>query len=447
MNILEKKETKIAAVVVSIILLIVMIITLFNQNTFEQTKKSIDHEAGEELVLNVSDFFEADDEVLAEIKIDASQVNADKVGEYKAVATYKGKRAEITVNVIDTTAPKVKFAHRYVFANDASNVDFTEMFESITDASEYTTKLIRFEHKGNLKLMDEKALKSLTDAINTHAKEEDLKAIGTENIPTEAGIYRSVLEIKDAYENASYEEVYVILDKTAASINEVADQTVAVPKEKLNEQPELNLELYKAYDEVDGNISSDQLNIEVSCRDAAKHEWIVKVSYTDRAGNASAGEFLITVVEETAASGNGGSNNGGGNTKPQTGTKPNNNPGTSGNQGNSGTTYDPMDANKDGFVSTGEEMGYITPAKQACIDAGYGVVVEMEGGKWYAVLMKSHDHTINGKDGWEILTEYLHERGLEGDVGGCWINMDNEWYWFQAENIREWFGEDGEIIW
>jgi len=447
MNILEKKETKIAAVVVSIILLIVMIITLFNQNTFEQTKKSIDHEAGEELVLNVSDFFEADDEVLAEIKIDASQVNADKVGEYKAVATYKGKRAEITVNVIDTTAPKVKFAHRYVFANDASNVDFTEMFESITDASEYTTKLIRFEHKGNLKLMDEKALKSLTDAINTHAKEEDLKAIGTENIPTEAGIYRSVLEIKDAYENASYEEVYVILDKTAASINEVADQTVAVPKEKLNEQPELNLELYKAYDEVDGNISSDQLNIEVSCRDVAKHEWIVKVSYTDRAGNASAAEFLITVVEEKAATGNGGSNNGGGNTKPQTGTKPNNNPGNSGNSGNSGTTYHPADTNKDGDVSMGEEMGYITPGKQACIDAGYGVVVEMDGGEWYAILMKSNEHTINGKTGREILREYLHQKGLESTIGGCWINSDNEWYWYTAEDVHEWEGEYGEIIW
>ena len=350
--------------------------------------------------------------------------------------------------VTDKTAPEVKMKQRYIFTNDiAALTDFSNMLESVKDESEYTVKLIRFEKTAVLSRMDDLALSNLVKDSDKIYDEKDALAVGSKEIPTEAGIYKSVLEIRDTYENAAYEEVYVILDKTAASINEVADQTVTVPKEKLNDQPELNLELYKAYDEVDGNISSDQLNIEVSCRDAAKHEWIVKVSYTDRAGNASAGEFLITVVEETAASGNGGSNNGGGNTKPQTGTKPNNNPGNSGNSGNSGTTYDPMDANKDGFVSTGEEMGYITPAKQACIDAGYGVVVEMEGGKWYAVLMKNGDHTINGKTGREILREYLNDRGLDGTIGGCWINMDNDWYWYQAEDIYELEGEDGEIIW
>lgn len=350
--------------------------------------------------------------------------------------------------VTDKTAPEVKMKQRYIFTNDiAALTDFSNMLESVKDESDYTVKLIRFEKTAVLSRIDDLALSNLVKDSDKIYDEKEALAVGSKEIPTEAGIYKSVLEIRDVYENASYEEVYVILDKTAASINVVVDQTVTVPKEKLNDQPELNLELYKAYDEVDGNISSDQLNIEVSCRDEAKHEWIVKVSYTDRAGNASAGEFLITVVEEKAASGNGGTNNGGGSTKPQTGTKPNNNPGTSGNQGNSGTTYDPMDANKDGFVSTGEEMGYITPAKQACIDAGYGVVVEMEGGKWYAILMKSEDHRINGKDGSEILREYLHERDLEATISGCWINMDNEWYWFQAENIHEWITEDDAEFW
>ena len=354
--------------------------------------------------------------------------------------------------VADKTAPEVKMKQRYIFTNDiVALTDFSNMLESVKDESEYTVKLIRFEKTAVLSRMDDLALSNLVKDCDKIYDEKDALAIGSKEMPTDAGIYKSVLEIRDAYENASYEEVYVILDKTAASINEVADQTVAVPKEKINDQPELNLELYKAYDEVDGNISSDQLNIEVSCRDAAKHEWIVKVSYTDRAGNASVGEFLITVVEETAASGNGGSNNGGGtNTKPQTGTKPNNNPGNSGNSGNtgnSGTTYHPADTNKDGDVSQSEEMAYITPAKQKCIDAGYGVVVEMDGGEWYAILMKSGDHTINGKYGNEILREYLHERGLESTIGGCWINSDNEWYWYTAEDVREWEGEDGEIIW
>ena len=353
--------------------------------------------------------------------------------------------------VTDKTAPKVTMKQRYIFTNDiASLSDLSVLVESVEDDSDYTLSLIRFEKAAVLSRMDDLALSNLVKDSDTIYEEKTALSVGNKEIPTEAGIYRSVLEIKDAGGNASYEEVYVILDKTAASINEVADQTVTVPKEKINDQPELNLELYKAYDEVDGNITSDQLNIEVSCRDAAKHEWIVKVSYTDRAGNANAAEFLITVVEEKAATGNSGSNNSGSNTKPQTSTKPNNNSGNSGNSGNtgnSGTTYHPADTNKDGDVSASEEMRYITPEKQACIDAGYGVVVPMNGGEWYAVLMKNDEHKINGKLGWEILIDYLHERGLQGTVGGCWINMDNEWYWFQAENIREWEGEDGEIIW
>ena len=98
--------------------------------------------------------------------------------------------------------------------------------------------------------------------------------------------------------------------------------------------------------------------------------------------------------------------------------------------------YDKKDANKDGEVSEDEVFAYITPEKQACIDAGYGVVVELHGGEMYAVLMKSIDHTIDGKDGGEILHEYLHEHNLRGDVGGRWINPDKEWYWYTADEIE-----------
>ena len=348
----------------------------------------------------------------------------------------------------DTTAPKVTMEQRYIFTNDMESLtDLTSMIKEVKDASDYTLKLVRFEKKEALKVLNDIDLKNLTEGADSFVSKDTALQVGSEEIPTEAGIYRSILEIKDACGNASYEEVYVILDQTAASINEVPDQVIEVAKENLSAEPELDKTLYKALDNVDGEITFSELTTELVLRDEAKHEWLVKVSYTDRAGNTSADEFLITVVEQSASSGNGGSNNGSGNTNPQTGTKPNNNPGTSGNQGNTGTTYHPADTNKDGDVSASEEMRYITPEKQACIDAGYGVVVEMEGGKWYAILMKNADHKINGKHGWEILTDYLHERGLDGTVGGCWINMDNEWYWYTAQNIHEWEGEYGEIIW
>lgn len=100
--------------------------------------------------------------------------------------------------------------------------------------------------------------------------------------------------------------------------------------------------------------------------------------------------------------------------------------------------YDPADINKDGWVDANEEMGYITPQKQKCIDAGYGVVVEQDDGKWYSILCKNGDQLFNGKMGDEVLIDYLKERNLHADqVTGCWINPDNEWYWYVAKDIKE----------
>ena len=40
----------------------------------------------------------------------------------------------------------------------------------------------------------------------------------------------------------------------------------------------------------------------------------------------------------------------------------------------------------------------------------------------------------------------VDEKGLDGDVGGCWINSEKEWYWFTATDIEP-YDEWGEIIW
>ena len=47
-----------------------------------------------------------------------------------------------------------------------------------------------------------------------------MKELGTEEVPTE-GIYKAVLLFKDAYDNEVYEQVYLVLDKTGAKIEEV----------------------------------------------------------------------------------------------------------------------------------------------------------------------------------------------------------------------------------
>ena len=189
MNILEKKETKIAAIAVSFILVIFLVVMLFNQNNLKQIKNSLEHEAGQELVLRAQDYFDVDEKIAEEITFDTSKVNTNAVGEYEASAVYKGKMYTVQVKVVDTTAPKVDFSCRYIFTNDVTKADLTYMLKSVRDASEYSVKLIRFERSGNLGLMDEKAIKSYTDKINTVASEEELKSMGTADIPTKACIW------------------------------------------------------------------------------------------------------------------------------------------------------------------------------------------------------------------------------------------------------------------
>lgn len=346
--------------------------------------------------------------------------------------------------VTDTTAPVVTLKERYIFTNDiAALEDFSSIIETIEESSEYTTKLIRFEKEDVLCELNDLALENLVEKISLPADASKLKILGSADIPTEQGIYRSVLEIADVHGNTSYEEIFVILDTTGAVITEVEDLVYYVDAEdKLDTEPELDYSLYSAIDDVDGYLTSDDLTIELTLQDEDAHEWITNVSYTDRAGNESLGEFLITVkVDADNASNNGGGNNAGGG-----------NSGNGGNTGNGGSTndggstggvtgYDPADTNRDGVVDGEEAMAHIAPDEQACIDAGYNVVVSFNGGSYYMVLTAE-----GGTLGMEILNNYLSEQGLTGTIAG---HSSNESYghWYKAYDIHEIMTEEDEGFW
>jgi len=440
------KKMQIGTVVAVVVCFVLVIagMALGGSAKLTQKKTEVTVELGSmtHLSLKAEDFFEIEKKDAKKVLIDTSKVDLTKVGEYEAKASYKKETYVITVKVEDTKKPAVEMAERVVFTNDIekANAGIAEILASVTDASEYTTKLIRFEKKDVLSTMDSFAVGKLEEVVNDFSSKEDALAVGMEEIPTQPGIYRSVMEVADVHGNATYKEVYIVLDKTGATFNDMADMTVSVPAEKINNEPVLDMSIFKGYDEVDGILTSDKLAIEVRLTDESKHEWTVSVAYTDRAGNASESGFLITVTEEkkqTVADNqkpSGNTNNNTGNSQGNsntTGSTP------TGNAGNNNTQYDPADTNKDGYVTDEEAMHYITPEKQAIIDAGYGVVVELHGGEMYAVLMKDIDHTINGKDGGDILWDYLDERNLGGHVSGCWINSENEWFWFIAEDIYE----------
>ena len=452
----KPNKTTLTAIVVSAVLVLVLIVSIIlNVNLgLNQTKKELRIELGsvETLNLDRKEFFKVDEDTIEDLTFDTSGVDVNAVGTYNVTVKYNGRTYSIKVIVEDTTVPKVEMAERIVYTNNIATIEADKLIKNVTDKSDCTAKLIRFEKTGTLSVMDELTVNNLLEKINTPGNAKELNALGSEAVPTEQGLYRSVVEIADVHGNAAYEEVYVVLDTTGAQINEVVDQVVTVKKDKLTAQPELDKSLYKGLDTVDGTLTADDFVFELVLRDEAKHEWLVKVSHTDRAGNTASSEFLITVQEEKTQSSNKPSSDKDSTSDKNTGNKnesssDKNGSGNSGSSNNNNSSSskpskDPMDANNDGFVSEDEEMSYITPEKQACIDAGYGVVCEFDnhpgdGSTWYGILMKDSKHEINGKRGWEILSDYLTERNLEGNIYGCWIDTEKGWYWYIAEYVHE----------
>ena len=453
LEILEKKETKIIAVIIAVILVIIAGVILFNQNNLKQTKSSLEHEAGKSLTMNAQDYFDVDDKTAAEITFDISKVDVNTVGEYKATASYRNKNYTIEVNVVDTTAPKVNLAHRYVFTNDAANADITSILDSVYDASEYTVELVRFERSGNLSVMDEKSLNALVQTINTAATDEELKAVGTTEVPTEQGIYRGIVEVSDIYGNTAYEEIYVILDKEGARIEDVPDKVVEASAENLAAEPAVDKSEYQIKDNVDGKIATDDITCRLELRDEEKHEWLVYVSHVDRAGNESNATFLITVKEASTTTGNTQSTSQsgtsqGGNSSSQSGSGTANN-GNSSNQGSSSNTETNKTPTNNQDTSTWvptDDENVISPYMQMLIDAGYGNVVDWGNGS-YGVLVHS-DYTANGKYGLDILDEYLAARDLESVKSGAGIiDEDDDWYFYEVTEVRELITPDEEEFW
>ena len=100
----------------------------------------------------------------------------------------------------------------------------------------------------------------------------------------------------------------------------------------------------------------------------------------------------------------------------------------------------------DGIVDGEEASDYIHPSEQAVIDAGYGVVVQIDANT-YSVLTHG-DANVNGKHGFDILAEYLASMDLyANNMSGCWIDSDKDLYRCIATNITELITPDDEEFW
>lgn len=421
-----KKMSRMAGIVAVVLAVVLVIgIILSNMTGLKQIKESTTVELGsvQEFALNVDEFFQVDEKQKAKVKVDVSAVDVTKTGEYEAKVTYNKKDYAITVIVEDTTAPKVTMGNRYLFTNDVAAVsDFSSMVTQVEDASETTTKLVRFEKTKGLVEVNDLELRNLTEGVTSFVTAEKALAVGSEEIPTEPGIYSGVLEIADARGNVAYEEVVVILDTTGAKIEDTPDKTITVTKDKLAEEPEVDKSDYIINDNVDGKIAGDNIHTTLELRDEAKHEWLVHVSYTDRAGNNSNATFLITVKEEQK--------------------KQNTNKNTTTKQESTKQQSSEQPASK----PEGSNESELTADQQKLVDAGYGNVVDFGDGT-YGVLTHN-DGTVDGVYGGDILREYLKALGLTPHrVYGGIIDDENDWHCYIAENIEELPDTGGEDDW
>lgn len=93
-----------------------------------------------------------------------------------------------------------------------------------------------------------------------------------------------------------------------------------------------------------------------------------------------------------------------------------------------------------------EDEKELSPSEQAVVNAGYGKVVLLPTGN-YGVLVHN-DGYANGKNGADILVEYLAAMDLEASsIGGCYIDADKDWYWYIARDVHERIDETDEEFW
>lgn len=86
----------------------------------------------------------------------------------------------------------------------------------------------------------------------------------------------------------------------------------------------------------------------------------------------------------------------------------------------------PGDTDGDGIRSPEEESEYISPIEQACINAGYGNVVQIDA-TTYAVL--TPDFLYYGMPAGMYLDNYLKSIGImSGKQNGGWIDRDKGYY-------------------
>ncbi|WP_270639754.1 polysaccharide deacetylase [Longibaculum muris] len=189
-----------------------------------------------------------------DVKIDSSQVNVKKVGEYKVVYKYKDEEKTLKVNVVDTLPPEFDVKSKKVALNQT--VEPSELVKNIKDASQ--TKV-------------------------SFAKNYEFNKVGWQEIE---------VIVKDAYDNETRKKVKVNVVKDEKAPEIIVGNASVVVGEKIDLKA-----LATIKDDFDKNPT---LKVESDKLDTNKiGTYQVKYIAKDVSGNQSEKTIQVEVVDKT----------------------------------------------------------------------------------------------------------------------------------------------------
>lgn len=183
---------------------IAVTLTACGKADIQLNNETVTVELGTEISSNVEDYITTDDEdALEDITLDVSGVNTDAVGEYTATVTYGKDVYNVTVNVVDTTAPTITTTEKEVTVGDivkaadlATADDLTDVTLTFEDGSDAWTAETAGSHVLTVVAMDangnetkEEVTVTVKEAEPEETEETDLVTgtVDQENADTEKG--------------------------------------------------------------------------------------------------------------------------------------------------------------------------------------------------------------------------------------------------------------------
>lgn len=339
----------------------------------EQTATEITVEAGEELHVHANDFLDVDESKAHDVTINADGVDTSKVGEYELTATYGKDTYTLKVIVVDTTAPVLELASNEITVKTMAEFIPADVV-TVTDASEYTVSVVGYED------VTQKTGEGTADAAASDVSLDGLVS----DVPENDGTYRTVISVKDAYDNESLTEVYVTVD--------AQDEEAQVDDEKDSDKKDTSGK----------NDTSDKKDNSGKNNTSNKNDTSSKPS-----NNTSSSENT-----------NSGSSN--------------NNSGNSGNESNN-SSGSAESTPEEESPSVDEEPAGMTPAQQEALEVGYyKVFIDPYGA--YCVMV--HDGRSEVSYARQLITDYLAAQGLR-PTGGGGANMPGGNGWMYVVEAHE----------